>query len=196
MPKEVDIDEKRSEFIGASIEVIAGEGLAAATMRRVAQTAGCTTGALTHYFANRHDLLVETLRAVHHAAGARMEHAAATIEDPYERLRGVLLEALPLDETRLREWRVWLAFWSASMDDPTLTAENDRRYSQWRRALRDLLTPLVSKENLEAETDALVAMIDGLGIGVARQFGSSSVLRKAQQTCASSIERYAKGLQF
>ena len=195
MPKEVDIDEKRSEFIGASIEVIAGEGLGAATMRRVAQQAGCTTGALTHYFANRHDLLVETLRAVHHAAGARMEQAAATVEDPHERLMAVLFEALPLDETRLREWRVWLAFWSASMDDAALTGENDRRYTQWRRALRELLKPLSSNADLDAETDALVAMVDGLGVGVARLFGPSSALRKAQDSCASSIERYAKGLQ-
>ena len=196
MPKEVDIDERRSEFIGASIAVIANEGLGAATMRRVARQAGCTTGALTHYFANRHDLLVETLRAVHNNAGMRMEQAAAQTTGPQDRLMSVLLESLPLDDIRLREWRVWLAFWSASMDDAALTHENDRRYAQWRRALRELLSPMVTAAELEDETDSLLAMVDGLGVGVARQFGPSSALRKAQKGCSALIERYAKGLRL
>lgn len=190
MPKEVDIDEKRSEFIDASIEVISEQGLGAATMRRVAQQAGCTTGALTHYFANRHDLLVQTLRAVHDNAADRMTAAVDKTPLPVDQLRAVILESLPLDDARLMEWRVWLAFWGASMDDATLTAENDRRYKEWRDALATLLQPILPKKDRDAETEALLALVDGLGVGIARQFVGRAAMAQAQRKCSEILDRY------
>ena len=53
MPKSVDPTQKRAAFVAASWDVIAAEGLRGATLRRVAAEAGCTTGALTHYFSDR-----------------------------------------------------------------------------------------------------------------------------------------------
>ncbi len=189
MPRAVNAEEKREEFIDASIEVIAAEGLSSATLRRVAQQSGCTTGSLTHYFPNRNALLRDTLRAVHANAGERME-AAALEGDAPARLRDVLLESLPLDEVRLKEWRVWLAFWSASMDDPELTAENERRYDEWMGALRSLLAPIVNKADLDGETAALLAFIDGLGVGVARQFVGQKAMAQAQKACEETLGRY------
>ena len=122
MPKIVDAAAKRAELVEASWEVIARDGLRGATLRRVAAAAGCTTGQLTHYFPGRHDLLVEALRAVHFAAGARMVAAEERARGPRERLEAVLLESLPLDTTRLREWRVWLAFWGEAMHERRLAA--------------------------------------------------------------------------
>ena len=77
----------------ASWDVIAREGLKAATLRRVADEAACTTGALTHYFADRKSLLIDALRAVHYQAGARMIEAAGRASSDLERLRALLREA-------------------------------------------------------------------------------------------------------
>ena len=52
-----DRDAKRSELLAAAIAVIAQEGYAGATMRKVAQHAGCTTGAVTYYFANKEEMV-------------------------------------------------------------------------------------------------------------------------------------------
>ena len=49
--------------------VIATEGLRGATLRRVAAEAGCTTGALTHYFADRQALLTAALQAAQRQTG-------------------------------------------------------------------------------------------------------------------------------
>ncbi|WP_228395933.1 helix-turn-helix domain-containing protein [Streptomyces sp. RB17] len=43
---------KRAELVNAAASVIAQEGYANASLRKVAQRAGCTTGAVTYYFAN------------------------------------------------------------------------------------------------------------------------------------------------
>ena len=103
MPKSVDIEEKRAEFVHASWDVIASEGFEAATMRRVAAQAGCTTGSLTHYFPDRRTLLIEALRGAHYQTGKRMVEAAEG-RAGFSRLYAVLLESLPLDAVRMREW--------------------------------------------------------------------------------------------
>lgn len=48
-----DHEAKRAELLKAAISVIAREGFAGASLRKVAQRAGCTTGAVTYYFANK-----------------------------------------------------------------------------------------------------------------------------------------------
>src|SRR5260370_15178297 len=105
MPKEVDAKLRRSEFVDATWRVIRREGLPAATLRRVAAEASCTTGALTHYFSNREALLVQALRAAHFAAGARMVEAARKAKGDLKRLETPWLPALPLPPPPIHEWR-------------------------------------------------------------------------------------------
>lgn len=168
MPKTVNWDQRRAEFTSASSDVIAEKGLRATTLRVVAATAGCTTGALTHYFPDRRSLLIATLRAVQSEAGERMRKAAANASTDYERLRVVVLESLPLDRVRLREWRVWLAFWGESVNDEALGVENARRYAEWRRILWTLLEPLCGVEpSAEYEVAHLMALTDGIGLALA-----------------------------
>ncbi|GGN80083.1 hypothetical protein GCM10011610_29120 [Nocardia rhizosphaerihabitans] len=49
---------KRAELLEAAAAVIATEGYAKASMRRVAEHAGYTTGAVTYYFANKEDMVL------------------------------------------------------------------------------------------------------------------------------------------
>ncbi|MFN5614585.1 MAG: TetR/AcrR family transcriptional regulator [Brevundimonas sp.] len=168
MPKVVNHEEQRAGFVTASWEVIAEEGLGAATLRRVAAAAGMTTGALTHYFSDREALLVEALRTAHFAAGARMLRAAATAESDRAKLSTVLHEALPLDAVRLREWRVWLAFWGEAVGNPRLRRENEERVAEWRDLLETLVAPLVEgAASSEAASAELLSLIDGLGVRLA-----------------------------
>ncbi len=187
MPKSVDVEEKRAEFVRASWDVIAAEGFEAATMRRVASEAGCTTGSLTHYFADRRSLLIEALRSAHFQAGERMGKVAEE-GSPFERLHAVLLESLPLDSVRMREWKVWLAFWGASINDPAIASEDAKRYAEWRALLENLLTPL--SQDPEHEADLIIALVDGLGIGLARAGFAGAALKRKQSECEAALNRY------
>ncbi|OYQ37101.1 hypothetical protein CHU93_00675 [Sandarakinorhabdus cyanobacteriorum] len=168
MPKVVDHDERRAGFVLASWSVIAEEGLNAATLRRVAAAAGATTGALTHYFTDREALLVETLRSAHFEAGARMLRAASSAGAARDKLRAVILEALPLDDARLREWRVWLAFWGEAVGNPQLRKENEIRIAEWRDLIETLVAPLVGQPRaVEAAVSELLSLVDGIGLRLA-----------------------------
>lgn len=180
MPKVVDHEEQRARFIQTSLTLVASEGLAGLTMRRVAAGSGCTTGAVTHYFASRQQLVVATLRAAHYTAGGRMEAVAARPGAPKRRLLGIVLEALPLDEVRLQEWRVWMAFWAAAVSSRSLQQENRRRYQEWRAALELHCRPIwTDKRQLARRVEQLLAIIDGLGLQLTLQShrGQAELLR-------------------
>lgn len=57
-------EEKRAELLKAAISVIADEGYARASMRKVAKRAGCTTGAVTYYFANKAEMVTAVAKSL------------------------------------------------------------------------------------------------------------------------------------
>ncbi len=164
MPRIVDVDLRRTELTDATARVIARSGIEAATMREIAAEAGWTTGALTHYFADKRELLLATFQsslAARRSRRAELHHASAT-----ERLRASLDGALPIDDDRRRHWLVTLAACSqASGSEPLADAQRDAY-----REFRDHLTVLVEEIGLATGTDArhiaegLIAMADGIAI--------------------------------
>jgi AcrR family transcriptional regulator len=181
MPKVVDHAERRAQIVAATWDALGTVGLEGATMRTIAERAGCSTGRLTHYFASREEILIAALRQVHELAGTRMISAAAGATGA-DAVRAVLLEALPLDAERRREWRVWLAFWAQATVDPALREENERRYAEWREVLDRLLVeavPGLGADERAGRVEDLVAIIDGLGVQATLDTGKPGRRRSA-----------------
>ena len=190
MPKVVDHAARRAELVDAAWRVIAAEGLEAATVRRIAQAAGCTTGLVTHYFESKDDMLVAALREVHRRAGQRMirhvsepDIAAAMLE--------VILDALPMDSGRQLEWKVWLAFWGRAATDERLRQEQQRRYAEWRGLLGKLIRrarPHDFAADRRTVVDLIAGAIDGLGIQATLEPASftDARLRRAATAIARS----------
>lgn len=164
MPKQVDHGLRRRQLVEASWDVIAREGIEGTTLRKVAAAANCTTGRIAHYFTGRDELIVAALRAAYSDAGKRMAAIAKTETDARTRLRRVVCEGLPLDATRLREWRVWIVFWAVAASNVDLAQENARRYAEWQKLLSELLSEISGTEDVAGQALVLVSMIDGLGI--------------------------------
>ena len=63
-----------------------------------------------------------------------------------------------------------MAFWGRAAGDPALAAEQKRRYQGWRALVRAILEQaktdgdLAAKLDANREADAIVALIDGIGI--------------------------------
>ena len=190
MPRLVDHDARKRELLDASLALVASEGIEAATLRRLARAADCTTGAITYYFEGRDSLLVAMLRRAHQTTGARMLLAAGQGASPRDRLWAVLMEALPLDPERLAEWRVWLAFWGAAAGNPALVEENLARYAEWRALLQTLVRDLAgTKADLPLRVDVLMGLIDGFGLQIALSKGLQS---EGAVTLRQSAERVLK----
>ncbi len=130
MPRLVDVEARRAEITDAAARVIARSGIDAATMREVAAEAGWTTGAVTHYFADKHELLVHTFQqSLAHRRSLRPQDddAPASV-----RLRAALEGALPIDEDRRRHWLVTLACCTHAASDPDAATVQREAYREFR----------------------------------------------------------------
>ncbi|MEQ8747925.1 TetR/AcrR family transcriptional regulator [Pyruvatibacter sp.] len=189
MPKIVDHDARRAELVEASWQVIATQGLEGVTMRRVADAAGCTTGRITHYFADREALVLAALRAVNDAAGDRTAQIIKSDLSARDKLMKCLEEGLPLDATRLLEFKVWIAFWSAAASTRQLARENDARHTAWISAMKPLINAVAPNADAEHHAHTLMGLLDGLGLTAA-----INPTQRNRQNAKRAVHRYVDNM--
>lgn len=141
----------------------------ALTIRSVAREAGCSPGALAHYFKSKDDLLIAVQRAAGEASVARVDGCFLEYEGR-ALLEAVILTVLPLDEVRRGEWRLWLAYFARAAEEPHLAQIQHGYYLNWRSSLRRAYVlacgsvPGVKRAEIDRGTDATMALIQGLGV--------------------------------
>lgn len=100
-------------------------------MRRVADHAGVSTGMINHYFANRGEMLRETLIYV----SEEMQDRAATAirHEPHgeARMRAFLRAMLPYEPVVEQAWRVWIASFAEAVRSESLRTTIDQRLGSW-----------------------------------------------------------------
>lgn len=180
MPKVVDHEARRQDFIDAAYQSILEDGLANTTIRGVAKRAGYTTGALVHYFKDKEELIRQALDANGNLVRNKMVEARQKLRGR-EALRTVLLEALPSNRKSASRWRIWLALWYHSESSSDMRKEERKRYKEWIGRISELLQESVELSelpehiNVENETKALVALADGMGVQYLMANGRLSV---------------------
>jgi TetR/AcrR family transcriptional regulator, transcriptional repressor of bet genes len=163
----VDPDQRRAALAAAAIRVIADAGLEGTKLREVASEAGWTTGALTHYFSDKRELLKLAMESsLEHLHSRHLADIAARGD-----VLSVLLEqALPLDEDRLRHWKVTLALTAQSWNDTELAQIKRRAYRRWRRRIADAISEGMADGRYsalvdpESTADELIAVVDGVAL--------------------------------
>jgi TetR/AcrR family transcriptional regulator, transcriptional repressor of bet genes len=162
MPRVVDRNERLAGIAGAVRRVLERDGVEQTTMRNVAAELGSTTGLLTHWVADRADLLRLALLATADEQSAR---AAAALKNRPRDLAGALDEYLPLDDVRRGEMKVWLGFWALALSDPVLQDEHRDRYRGFRSGFVAHLGSLgISTSDARRATDHLMTTIDGIAV--------------------------------
>ncbi|MEA5456162.1 TetR/AcrR family transcriptional regulator [Sinomonas sp. JGH33] len=138
MPKIVDHDQRRIELVDATWRIIAERGLDGATMRDIAAEAGFANGALKPYFPTKDRLLDFAFEHIFTQTNRRMAAATSGLGG-LAALRAYCHEILPLDDERLSEARVAIAFWQKALRDPAKAAVHERSMEQWRAMLAKLI---------------------------------------------------------
>lgn len=115
----VDADKRRDAIARITIDLVAREGLSAATFRRIAAEGGWSTASITNYFVDKQDLLVWTFQALSSEGERRFEDALdGAGDDPLP----ALLTMVPWCAANVRRWKAYLAFWDAGVRDTELAS--------------------------------------------------------------------------
>ncbi|MFD2840490.1 TetR/AcrR family transcriptional regulator [Populibacterium corticicola] len=167
MPRLIDHAQRERDIGDAAWRVLTRDGLAALSVRRVAEEAGIATASLRRAFPTQEALRRFCLDRIRSDAGARIR--ALTGEGTGLAL-AMLTELLPLDTTRRTELIVQLQFGSLALTDPSLT----QHVTQLHRAVRSLCqrvlteldrtSPLPADMDLDVEAERLHGLLDGLAI--------------------------------
>ena len=157
---------RREQICRAAASVISEQGFAGTTMRMVAEQAGVSTGILNHYFANRMEMLEETLVFVSQRQQARERAAIEGIEPGERRLRALVRTVLPTDQDTVEAWRVWIAAHGASVRLSELRRVMASRNDLWFEILELGLEGIVPRNAREKVPYAwqLDALMNGLVI--------------------------------
>ncbi len=171
MARQANHDERRKLFAAAALAVIAREGLEGLTMRVVAKEAGFTTGALTHYFQSKDELLIAASEAGADVVRPEMD-GAATGASARAALRDLLYTVLPTSPAMKAQWRFWMAFWERAAHSPQVQRVMRERYFEYTNRVATVIRRSQEQgetaRSVDAETVAreIIALIDGIGVQV------------------------------
>lgn len=171
------------DILDAACAVIAERGYESTRLSDVAERAGTSISTLQYLFGNRDDLIFAALQA---RTARQLEDARAGssgIADPLKRLAWVAthLVADSDDESVSRaEWMVWTEYWRAAVRDDELREESVAVYAGWRDLVRGAISGCVAaglvsdRVDVDAATEGVIALGDGLGIQIALGLPSMS----------------------
>ncbi len=171
MPRQVDAGQRRAEIAALVVDVIQREGAASATVRRVSEAGGFSSGVITHYFHDKDELIACAFDWLALQSFQQLAAALARAKPGLPRLRAALDFMVPLEREHTYP-AVWLSLWSSAMHNPQLAHVHRQYYGRWRRILAQCLDEAVQREEVAAPAgaadtvDLLAAGVDGLWIAV------------------------------
>lgn len=145
-----DHNAKRAELLAAAIAVIAQEGYAGASMRKVAQHAGCTTGAVTYYFANKEEMVSAVAQNLFDRVDALLE----TNREQFD-IRALIRQWL--DWTTSDEpnnWLAWLQLLTHARHEPAFAVVIKQRYARFRQVFTAVLEEGQAKGKIRDDVPA------------------------------------------
>src|SRR5215472_10202941 len=156
---------RRTQLTEVLLGITATRGLDQVSVREVAAAAGVSIGTVQHYFATKDEMLVFAFRQVVERTRARVAGIDAGA-GPRRALGAALRELLPLDQERLAECRVYLAFAARAATAPALAAVQQETLSAIHADLQQALSAATQDRapGLDAALEArlLLAVADGL----------------------------------
>ena len=161
-----DREAKSGELLAAARSVIARDGYAEASLRKVAQRAGCTTGAVTYYFASKNAMVAAVVEDLFDEFDGWLEQESPSVD-----LRAIFDKMIRWTTSdRGDPWQVSLQLLVRASADPSLAAIFQKRYAKVRRKLASMLEKAQAQGRVRKDfsadllADQISAMGDGWGL--------------------------------
>ncbi|HEY1709848.1 MAG TPA: TetR/AcrR family transcriptional regulator [Rhizomicrobium sp.] len=154
---------KRAELLDAAISLIAEDGFAGVSLRKVAERAGTSTGAVTYYFANKEALMAAVLESRFDIFDAMLKGREGEVDVKTGLQRW-------LDWTKADMPGEWLASFqmlAQARHDPALAEVFQRRYARYRAVFAALLAKGQRQGSIRTDirADLLADQLSAMGDG-------------------------------
>lgn len=165
MPKIVDHAQKKDEIAAAACEVIAEMGVEKAKLIEIGKQAGCTTGAITHYFADKDEVLIAAWNYAYNDLMKQIEKISS--REPYSLIE-VLSESLPTKKRSRILTKVWMTLTIRSLDNKMLTKKQIETSRLWNRRIQQELRKAQQLDllgrhiDLDFEAQVISTVINGI----------------------------------
>jgi TetR/AcrR family transcriptional repressor of bet genes len=181
----VDHDERRRRIAEVTVDVIAREGLEAATIRRIAAELGGPTKIITHYFADKQEMLVWAYRVI----SERSQHyVSEVVKHDSTDIVGALMAMTAIDGFQTQLWRVYIAFWDRAARDPFFADLQREQIDLALKVIADILRARNGdRPDLESISQRLNALVQGISILALAEKDRWSVER-TRRTIADEVE--------
>ena len=170
MTKQLKEPAVRQRIVDAALHLVSANGVPAATMRGIADQAGVSTGAVTHYFDDKADVMAAVLRA-NSKRIARRVSAARRDRRGLRAVEAVAEALLPVDDEMQDCWAVLISFWG---HPAALRFAAEEGSSLGFAAIRQVMTTLLRQAaeedelppgvDVDHEAERILALIGGVGL--------------------------------
>ena len=182
-------DFRRKELLNAALAVMKRDGLHAVTVSKIANECGASKGVIHHYFKNKRELVLQTLRHAHALRRKDIVERLRAARSPQERIAAIVV--VNLGETYLSHQycSLWISLATASLNDSEfarlLYAIRQRERSTLLHALRQILPQSDVMQTLLM----IRAMIEGvrLWVGYIDWYDSGYAMRHANALLKGTI---------
>ena len=154
---------KRTELLDAATAVIARDGFAGASLRNVAEQAGCSTGAVTYYFANKEEMMAAVIESQFDVFDEMLKGS----EDKVDIRAGLKRWLDSLSSNDPGEWIAGFQLLAHARHEPKLAAVYQRRYTKYRDVLASMLAKGQRQGSIRKDipADLLADQISAMGDG-------------------------------
>jgi AcrR family transcriptional regulator len=159
--------DRREAIIGAALSVMLRKGIAATTVRDVAQRMGTSSGLIHHYFESMDDLLAA---AFERAASQDLELTSSAMRgglSPLERLRIFFATYARAEQ----DWafQLWLDAWAEAARRPAVQKTSQRLNVAWQELLVDVIEDGVADGSMACADPPgaawrILSLLDGLSL--------------------------------
>ena len=156
------VDIRRRELRQAAFEVLQREGMAGATLEKVAIQAGASKGIVLHYFRNKQELFEQAMRE----ANANLRDAVAErlrqAKTPRERLAAIIEGNFDDRFYQPSIAHAWLSLCAEVPREPQLARIQAGIHARMHSNLLSALRPILPAEEARQTAHLVSALIDGL----------------------------------
>ncbi len=153
---------RRKQLVTAAIAAIHEHGFANATVARIARGAGVSPGIVHHYFADKDELLFETMRSLLHDLRRDTVARQRAADTPRARINAIIDASFGEDQFNEQVFSAWLALYGNARHSKHLQRILTLYHRRLRANLMHDLVKMMHRSRAAHLAEGIGAMIDGL----------------------------------